>query len=394
MHWRSKLIHSDAAAPAGFRGLAATTHRASTVVFDTLADALHDPQGSGGGYTYGLHGTPTVLELAARIAELEGAHATVIVPSGLNAISLVYLALCRAGSHVLVPENAYGPNRELGAGLMARFGVVVESYDPMIGGGIDTLIRPETALIWTESPGSVTMEMQDIPAICAAAKRHGVPVAMDNTYGAGVLFDAFAHGVDISMQALTKYVGGHSDILLGSVSCAHPKHARAIDRARRALGAGVSPDECSLALRGLQTLAVRLDHLERSTMEVATWLAARPEVEIMLHPAFPACPGHDLWKRDFTGSASLFSIVFQPTVTDAAVERFVDALRLFKIGFSWGGVTSLVMAYPPIHRGACDYGHRLVRLNIGLEEPADLIADLDRALAAMGAAMGAETAAG
>ncbi|HZF43924.1 MAG TPA: cystathionine beta-lyase [Sphingomonadaceae bacterium] len=385
MHWRSKLIHSDAAAPPGFRGLASATHRASTVVFPSLAAALHDPQGSGGGYTYGLHGTPTVLELAARIAELEGAHATVIVPSGLNAISLVYLALCRAGSHVLVPENAYAPNRELGAGLLAGFGIVVEAYDPLIGGGIDALIRPQTSLIWTESPGSVTMEVQDIPAICAAAKAHGVPVAIDNTYGAGVLFDAFAHGVDVSMQALTKYVGGHSDVLLGSVSCAAPKHARAIDRARRALGIGVSPDECSLALRGLQTLAVRLDHLERSTMEIAAWLAARPEVERMLHPAFADCPGHDLWKRDFTGSASLFSVVFRASVTDAAVARFVDALRLFKIGFSWGGVTSLVMGYPPIQRTGCDYGRRLVRLNIGLEDSADLIADLDAALAEMAA---------
>jgi len=164
------------------------------------------------------------------------------------------------------------------------------------------------------------------------------------------------------------------------VSCATRKHARAVDRARRALGVGVSPDECSLALRGLQTLAVRLDHLERSTMAVATWLASRPEVEILLHPAFPTCPGHDIWRRDFTGSASLFSIVFRASVSDEAVARFVDSLRLFKIGFSWGGVTSLVMAYPPINRTGCDYGRRLVRLNIGLEEPADLIADLDRAL--------------
>jgi cystathionine beta-lyase len=168
---------------------------------------------------------------------------------------------------------------------------VVEPYDPLIGGGIDALIRPQTALIWTESPGSVTMEVQDIPAICAAAKAHGVPVAMDNTYGAGVLFDAFAHGVDVSMQALTKYVGGHSDVLLGSVSCAAPRHARAIDRARRALGIGVSPDECSLALRGLQTLAVRLDHLERSTLEIAAWLAARPESSACSTPPSRTAPG-------------------------------------------------------------------------------------------------------
>ena len=381
MHWRSKLIHSDASAPAGFRGLAQPTHRASTVVFDTLDAALRDPHGADGGYSYGLHGTPTVLELAARVAELESAAKTVIVPSGLGAISLVYFALCRAGSHVLIPDSAYAPNRDLASGLLARFGVVAESYDPMIGGGIDALIRPETALIWTESPGSVTMEVQDVPAIAAAAKAHGVPVAMDNTYGTGVLFDAFAHGVDISIQALTKYVGGHSDLLLGSVSAVAPKHVRAIDSARRALGVGVSPDDCSLALRGLQTLAVRLDHLERATLEVATWLAARPEVAAVLHPAFPDCPGHDIWKRDFAGSASLFSVVFNPALPEPSVTRFVDALRLFKIGFSWGGVTSLVMAYPPINRSGRDYGRRLVRLNIGLEEPADLLADLEQALA-------------
>ena len=381
MHWRSNLIHSEASAPPGFEALSHTVHRASTVVFPSLAAALADPQGTGGGYTYGLHGTPTVLELAGRIAELEGAHGTLLVPSGLGAISLVYLALCRSGSRVLIPQSAYGPNRDLAAGLLARFGVVAESYDPLIGGGIDALIRPETALIWTESPGSITMEVQDVPAICAAAKRQGVPVALDNTYAAGVLFDAFAHGVDISVQALTKYVGGHSDLLLGSVSAASPKYLRPLDRARRALGVGVSPDECSLALRGLQTLGVRLEQLERGTLEVARWLAARPEVATVLHPAFPDCPGHDFWRRDFTGSASIFSIVFDRSLDEADVARFVDALRLFKIGFSWGGVTSLVMAYPPIARSGRDYGRRLVRLNIGLEEPADLIADLERALA-------------
>lgn len=386
MHWRSKLIHSTATAPPGFKGLASATHRASTVVFDTLADALHDPMGSGGGYTYGLHGTPTVLELAARIAELEGAHATVIVNSGLNAIALVYLAMCRAGSHVLVPDSAYQPNRELGERTMARFGVTIETYDPLIGEGIAALIRPDTALIWTESPGSVTMEVQDVPAICAAARTRGVPVALDNTYAAGVLFDAFAHGVDVSIQALTKYAGGHSDLLLGSVSTSNAAHARAVDRTRRELGIGVSPDECSLALRGLQTMGVRLEKLERSTLEVARWLDARPEVAVLLHPAFPDCPGHASWARDFAGSASVFSIVLNERFSTEQTVRFVDALRLFRIGFSWGGATSLVMAYPPIARRGRDYGRRLVRLNVGLEEPEDLIADLAQAFDAIGVA--------
>ncbi len=380
MHWRSKLIHTEALAPPDFRCLAPATHRASTVVFGDLASALRDPAGVGGAYSYGIHGTPTVLELGARIAEIEGARHSFIVPSGLGAISLVYLALCRAGSHVLIPDSVYKPNRELGVGTMARFGVTIENYDPMIGEGIADLIRDETALIWCESPGSVTMEVQDVPAICAAAKARGVPVALDNTYAAGVLFDAFAHGVDISIQALTKYVGGHSDLLLGSISCMSDAHVAAVDRARRELGIGVSPDECTLALRGLLTMGVRLEKLERSTIEVATWLAARPEVTTMLHPAFPDCPGHDLWQRDFSGSASIFSFVFAEQVHEASVARFVDALRLFKIGYSWGGVNSLVMAYPPIRRRSRDYGRRLVRLNIGLEEPKDLIADLESAL--------------
>ena len=379
MHWRSKLIHSETAAPTGFRGLASATHRASTVVFDDLASALRDPKGVGGAYTYGIHGTPTVLELGARVAEIEGARHSFIVPSGLFAISLVYLAFCRAGAHVLIPDNVYRPNRDLGAGMMARFGVTVESYEATIGAGIAERIRPETALLWCESPGSVTMEVQDVPAMVAAARARGVPVALDNTYAAGVLFDAFAHGVDISIQALTKYVGGHSDILLGSVSLRDDAHVAAVDSARRELGVGVSPDECSLALRGLQTLAVRLDHLERSTLEIAHWLHARPEIATVLHPAFPDCPGHDIWRRDFTGSASIFSVVFDPSIGDVAVARFVDALLVFKIGFSWGGVTSLVMGYPPITRGGQDYGRRLVRFNIGLEDPADLIADLQQA---------------
>lgn len=380
MHWRSKLIHSCPDVPPNFRCLAPATHRASTVVFDDLASALRDPAGVGGAYSYGIHGTPTVLELGLRIAEIEGARHSFIVPSGLAAISLVYLAFCKAGSHVLVPDSVYKPNREFGQGMMARFGVTIENYDPMIGAGIADLLRDDTALIWCESPGSVTMEVQDVPAIAAAAKQRGVPVALDNTYAAGVMFDAFAHGVDISMQALTKYVGGHSDLLLGSVSCTKEAHVAAIDRARRELGVAVSPDECSLALRGLQTLGVRLEKLERSTLEIAAWIAARPQVATLLHPAFPDCPGHENWRRDFTGSASVFSFVFEASVHEARVVRFVDALRLFKIGYSWGGINSLVMAYPPIRRRERDYGRRLVRLNIGLEEPADLIADLERAM--------------
>ncbi len=388
MHWRSRLIHSAARAPAGFRSLATPVTRGSTVLFDTIAEATDDWRQRERGYTYGLFGSPTVLELGARIAELEGAHHSFIVPGGQAAISLVYLAFCRAGAHVLLPASAYGPSRDLATGVLRAFGVEVESYDPLAGDGVARLIRPETALIWLESPGSITMEVQDVPAIAAVARAHGVPVALDNTYAAGVLFDAFSHGVDVSVQALTKYVGGHGDLLLGSVSVATPEAYERVGAAWSQIGMGVSPDEASLALRGLQTLGVRLERLEATALTVARWLADRPEVEAVLHPALPGSPGHEVWKRDFSGSASVFSIILHRGTTPEQLARFVDGLRLFRIGYSWGGAAALVMAYPGLGRPSADAGERLVRLNVGLEEPTDLIADLAQALAAMPGATG------
>lgn len=379
MHWRTRLIHSGAAVPTGFRSLASPVARGSTVLFDTVAQAGDDWRQHDHGYTYGLFGSPTVLELGARVAEMEGAHRSFVVPGGQAAIALVYLAFCRSGAHVLLPANAYGPSREMADGLLRAFGVEVESYDPMIGGGVECLFRPTTALVWLESPGSITMEVQDVPAIAAAARAHGIPVALDNTYAAGVLFDAFGHGVDVAVQALTKYVGGHSDILLGSVSVAGPALHEKVGAAWNQLGLGVSPDDASLALRGLQTLGLRLDRLGRSTLQVARWLQTQPEVEAVLHPALPGSPGHDLWKRDFTGSASVFSIVLKDGITFGRTARFVDALRLFRIGYSWGGTTSLAMVYPELDRPTAGIGSRLVRLNVGLEEPEDLIDDLDQA---------------
>ncbi len=380
MHWRSKLIHPNAHAPANFRSLATPTYRGSTVIFARQADVSDDWRQTENGYSYGLYGTPTVLELGARIAEIEGAHHSFIVPGGQSAISLIYLSFCAAGTHALVPFTAYGPNQELACGLLQRLGISVQAYDPLIGAGIADLIRENTALIWVESPGSVTMEIQDVPAMVAAAHARKVPVALDNTYSAGVLFDAFAHGVDVSMQALTKYVGGHSDLLLGSVSVADTRCYEAIGPVYKQLGMAVSPDDCSLALRGLQTLGVRLERLERSTLEVARWLAQRTEIKTVLHPALESCPGHEYWRRDFTGSASIFSVVFDGRFSAGEVAGCADRLKLFKIGFSWGGVTSLAILYPNLDRPGVDYGGRLLRLNVGLEEPADLIADLAQAL--------------
>jgi cystathionine beta-lyase len=383
MDWRTKLIHPQTTATDGFQSLATPTYRGSTLVFESQEAVVDNWRAAHEGYTYGLYGTPTTRELAARIAELEGAHHTFIVPSGQAGILLVYLALCKTGSHVLVPSNAYGPNKNLAEGVLHRFGLIAERYDPMIGSGIGNLIRPETSLIWCESPGSITMEVQDIPAIVAAAHARNVTVALDNTYAAGVLLDAFSLGIDISLQALTKYIGGHSDLLLGSVSASNEATFEQLGSALKQLGMAVSPDDCSFALRGLQTLGVRLEALERSTLAIATWIKDRPEVEVLLHPAFPSCPGHDHWKRDFTGSASIFSIVLASRYIPAQANRFVDALKLFKIGYSWGGVTSLVMAYPDLDRSTSPYAGRIVRLNIGLENTNDLIEDLTAAFSAL-----------
>ncbi len=379
MNWRSRLMHPQRSATKDFPSLAVPTYRGSTVVFPAQESIREGWREHADGYSYGIYGTPTALELGQRIAELEGARHTFIVPSGQAAIALIYLAYCTPGSHVLLPATAYGPNKEIAAGLLQRLGVEVEQYDPLLGSGIAGLIRKNTALIWCESPGSITMEVQDVPAIVAAAHAAGVPVALDNTYASGVLFDAFAHGVDISLQALTKYVGGHSDILLGSVSVADSSAYERIGETHRALGLSVSPDECSLALRGLQTLGVRLDALERSSLRIAEWFAGQPDVQRLLHPALPSCEGHDVWKRDFTGAAGIFSAVLKADLTQQQVNNLVNHLRLFKIGWSWGGTTSLVMFYPDLERPRYQGGH-IIRFNIGLEDTEDLIADLRQAM--------------
>lgn len=383
MHWRSRLVQPQTLAPSGFKSLATPTVRGSTVLFDRQADVIDDWSPTDGSYSYGLYGTPTTLELAGRIKQIESATHTFIVPGGQAAIALIYLSFCKSGSHALVPSTAYGPNREMAEKLLSELGIEVEAYPALIGGNIASLIRNNTALIWVESPGSVTMEIQDVPAICAAAHRKGIPVALDNTYSAGVLFDAFAHDVDVSMQALTKYVGGHSDILLGSVSVRDDSLKEKLALTFKLLGLAVSPDDCSLALRGLQTLGVRLAQLEKSTLEIAQWLEGQDAIQTVLHPALKSSPGHEIWLRDFTGSASVFSILFKQHFHQEQVECFVDSLRLFKIGMSWGGVTSLAIVYPNLVRDGVDYAGRLVRLNVGLEEPADLKADLKQALEAM-----------
>ena len=380
-NWQSRLFQPAVGVPQGFRSLATPTYRGSTTLFKSAADVVDDWDRTRTPYAYGLYGTPTTFELAAQVAALENGTQCFLTPGGQAAISLIYFAFATAGSHVLVPDSAYGPNRDLADRLLARLGIETEYYDPLLGAGIKARIRKNTQLIWCESPGSVTMEVQDVPAITAVARAAGVVTALDNTYAAGVLFDAFAHGIDVTMQALTKYIGGHSDLLLGSVTVRDDRHYRAVGDAHQLLGFGVSPDDCSLALRGLPTLAVRLAHLEMSTLIVAHWLAEQPEIATVLHPALAGSPGHELWKRDFTGSASVFSVVFADSTETAAIVRFIDRLRMFKIGYSWGGVTSLAMPHFTLKRNHRAYGRGLVRFNIGLEPVDDLLDDLKSSFA-------------
>ncbi|HKD82119.1 MAG TPA: cystathionine beta-lyase [Candidatus Angelobacter sp.] len=381
--WKTRLIHSDAEVPEGFRSLSTPVYRASTVLFPRAAAASDRWNQHEIGYTYGLYGTPTTLELAAKVCELEKGFRTFITPGGQGAISLIHLALLKAGDHVLLPENIYGPNRMFSNQVLRRFGVEVSYYQPGAGADIRSEFKSNTRLVWVENPGSITMEVQDIPAIAEAAHRHGALVVMDNTWSAGIYFDAFAHGVDVTMQALTKYVGGHSDLLLGSVTVRDQEIYKLLGETQQALGCAPSPDDCSLALRGMKTMAVRLKAVEQSALALAQWLSGRPEVELVLHPALPSCPGHELWKRDFSGSSGLFSVVLDRRFNKEQVFRFVDALKLFKIGYSWGGVTSLVMTYDLSSPKRPAYAHRLVRLYTGLESIDDLIADVEQALAAL-----------
>ena len=384
MDWRTKLLDPTPRARQDYQSLATPVYRGSTVVFHDQNAVTDDWRQAQNGYSYGLYGTPTSLELAARIADVEGAEETFIVPGGQAAIALIYLSFCQAGSHALVPFSAYGPNKAMAEGLMRGLNIEVEPYDPLVGADINALIRSNTSLIWCESPGSVTMEIQDVPAIVEVAHASGVHVALDNTYAAGVMFDAFAHGVDISMQALTKYVGGHSDLLLGSVSTRDVAGVEKLGPIYQQLGLAVSPDDCSLALRGLQTLALRLDMLEKSALTIAHWLAEQPLVDRVLHPAMASCPGHDLWVRDFSGSTSVFSFVFDNHIDAKQVINFINNLQIFRIGMSWGGVNSLAVVYPDLIRPTQDFAGRIVRLNIGLEDVDDLISDLEKALRTIG----------
>jgi cystathionine beta-lyase len=356
--------------------------RASTILFDTMAELEQATRGQLPGVTYGLHGLPTVSDLAAALARLEGGHAALVVPSGLTATTFPLLALTKPGDHVLVTDSVYGPTRRFCDNHLRRLGIAVDYYDPLAGAAIADAFRANTTLVFTESPGSLTFEVQDIPAIAQVAHAHGARVILDNTWATPIGFAPFEHGVDVSVQAVTKYVGGHSDVLLGAV-IANQATFPALHRLWTDMGIAASPDDCYLGLRGLRTLAVRLARHAQSAMSVATWLAARPEVRRVLYPPLPADPGHALWQRDFRGASGLFGVVLEP-VDSAAVARMLDGMRLFGMGWSWGGFESLIIpTWPERARTVTTWnpGGPTLRLAVGLEDPQDLIDDLHDGLA-------------
>lgn len=376
------LVHGTYTPPAGFASLTTPIHHASTVTFANVAALRARSWRNEQSYSYGLNSTPTLYTLQARLAEIEGGQHCLLVPSGLAAIALVDLALLKAGDEVLIPDNVYGPNRELATTMLRDFGVTTQVYDPLIGAGIAALITARTRLIWIEGPGSISMEVPDIPAIVAAARARGVLTAIDNTWSAGLLFRPFEHGIDIAMQALTKYQSGGSDVLMGAVITRDDALHQRLKLAHIRLGMGVGADDLYLVLRGLPSMAVRLRQHEASALAVANWLKGRGEIATMLHPAFADCPGHAAWKRDFKGASGLFSVIFADGVPQTQIDAMIDHLQLFKIGMSWGGAVSLAVPYNMAAARTTapwPYEGALVRFYIGLEDPADLIADLERA---------------
>lgn len=377
----TSLIHNDYLPPAGFAALQPAVHHASTVLFESVAALRARKWQDKSGYTYGLHGTPTSFTLEVRLAGIEDGKHCILAPSGLAAIAMVNLALLKTGDDVLLPDNIYNPNREMANWLARDYGISARYYDPLIGAGINALILPNTRLIWAEAPGSVTMEVPDIPALSAAAHARGALLALDNTWSAGLAFRAFEHGVDVVMQALTKYQSGGSDVLMGALITRDSDLNGRLEAAHRLLGFGIGMDDAYLVLRSLPTMALRFAAHDAGARTVATWMRQRPEIQLVLHPVFPDCPGHATWQRDFTGAGGLFSVIFDARFSEVQTDRFVDGLKLFKIGYSWGGSHSLCVPYRMASmRHNWPHTGQLLRFNVGLEDPADLIADIQQAL--------------
>jgi cystathionine beta-lyase len=374
----SRVVHHPSVSGGGFSSLAVPTYRASTIVFPNAeAYAKRKDRGSDG-YTYGLHGTPTTRALQAQLSALERGERTVMAPSGQGAIAIVMLSVLMPGDKVLIPDTVYPPVRGLCADYLQPRGISYECYDPLLGEQIVDLIEPGVKLVWVESPGSTTMEVQDVPAIVRAAHSKGALVGCDNTWATPLLFKPLVHGADFSVEAITKYVGGHSDLLMGSISVRDLGLYERLTQTTRMTGIGVSPDDCSLALRGLETMGVRLAHVGSISTCFAGRLQVLPAVNRVLHPALPSCPGHEIWKRDFSGASGVFSVVLRQSA-DSILGKCLSNLKLFSIGASWGGTHSLIAPMSVTQDRVIDperWNCKLLRMSIGLEDPDDLWSEL------------------
>ena len=356
-------------------------YRASTILFDSVADYEASQRGQSKSLNYGLRGLPTVTDLQSAVATLEGGHAALAVPSGLAATTLPLLALTSAGDHVLVTDSVYGPTRRFCNNHLTRLGVEVSYYDPLIGSGIEREMRPNTRAVFLESPGSLSFEIQDVRAIAAVAHAHDALVLLDNTWATPLFFRAFDHGVDVALHAGTKYLGGHSDLLIGLIVGNKASFPR-LHRLWTDTGVTASSDDCFLALRGLRTLAVRLERHQASALRIARWLKDREEVAEVVYPALPGSRGHTLWKRDFAGACGLFGVILKPAPKER-VEAMLNDLRWFKLGVSWGGFESLILPINDAVRSVTRWEPEgpYLRLHVGLEDPDDLIDDLAGGLA-------------
>jgi len=376
----TRLLHAGRNPENNFGIVNPPVYHASTVTFPSVAALKSAGKNPTEGVYYGRMGTPTSQALEQAVAELEGAERAIAVQSGLAAITGAVLPFVQSGDHILMTDSAYYPTQNFCNTVLKGFGVETTYYDPMIGAGIEELMRDNTRVVFTEAPGSLTFEVQDIPAIAKVAHKHGAIMMIDNTWGAGYFFNAFEHGCDISIQAATKYIGGHSDVMLGTIALSEELYKK-VKTYVYGMGYCASPDDCYLAQRGLRTLPARLKCHQENAMKMAAWLKERPEVTRVLHPAFEDCPGHDIWKRDFSGASGLFSVVLDDKYNDTAVAAMLDGLKLFPMGYSWGGYESLVIPFNPQGaRPATGWNDKgtCLRFHAGQEDIGDLLADLEQ----------------
>jgi len=389
----TQLIHHPYQPPAGFQAVTVPVHRASTVIFPNVAALRHRDWTHQTGYTYGLAGTPTTFTLEARIATLEGGRYCTLVPSGLAAVALVNMAFLRAGDELLIPDNAYGPNKTLAEHEMKAWGISHRYYDPMNPQDLAKKLSVKTRLVWLEVPGSITLEFPDVSALVGVIRAHtdrhpeGLVSVIDNTWGAGLAFNAFEMGADVSVQALTKYPSGGGDVLMGSVVTRDEALHHQLLYCHMRVGFGVAGNDAEVVLRGLPSMALRYQAQDAATRALAGWMQGEVAVAEVRHPALAGSPGHAAWRRDCAGAACLFSAIFKPEISQAQIDLFCDSLKLFKLGYSWAGPMSLCAPYDVPSIRSVPWPHRggLVRFSVGLESVADLQADLSQALAKISA---------